>query len=203
MSSLPNEIFSDVTNFLPNDDITDLMLMSKTFNALVTPRLKKINQEMSTMDQSIKSFMPSPAPDPTDCKWISQLNLERFKPIGSEAKKRMQKVFENERELPNFLRNATLGNYLFDRLKERMSLERFDDETFLRILGALVSMPKFRKEYNISYKSGKLIINIAIELRMQLSYLINFDFGDAFADIRRIWWFYNPQGMCPHLNCLS
>ncbi|KAI1706846.1 hypothetical protein Ddc_15113 [Ditylenchus destructor] len=85
MSSLPNEIFSDVTNFLPNDDITDLMLMSKTFNALVTPRLKKINQEMSTMDQSIKSFMPSPAPDPTDCKWISQLNLKRFEPIGSEA----------------------------------------------------------------------------------------------------------------------
>ncbi|KAI1697112.1 hypothetical protein DdX_18675 [Ditylenchus destructor] len=85
MSSLPNEIFFDISNFLPNDDITDLMLMSRTFNALVTPRLQKINQEMTTMNQSIESFMPTPAPHHTDNDWIAQLNLKKFEPIGSEA----------------------------------------------------------------------------------------------------------------------
>ncbi|KAI1707489.1 hypothetical protein Ddc_14774 [Ditylenchus destructor] len=96
MSSLPNEIFADLTNFLPNDDITDLMLLSRTFNTLVTPRLKKIDQEMSTTNQSIKSFMPSPEPDPSDNEWIAKLNLKRFLPIGSEAKKPMKKLIRNK-----------------------------------------------------------------------------------------------------------
>ncbi|KAI1731120.1 hypothetical protein Ddc_03849 [Ditylenchus destructor] len=63
MSFLPNEIFLDMTNFLPNNDITDLMLLSRKFNAFVTPRLQKIDQEMATMNQTIESLMPSPAPN--------------------------------------------------------------------------------------------------------------------------------------------
>ncbi|KAI1700819.1 hypothetical protein Ddc_17928 [Ditylenchus destructor] len=96
MSSLPNDIFYHVTNFLPNDDITDLMLLSRTFNALVTSRLQKIDQEMATMDQSVKSFIPLTAPDPTDNESNVQLYLKRFEPIGCEAKKRMKKVFEKK-----------------------------------------------------------------------------------------------------------
>ncbi|KAI1713349.1 hypothetical protein Ddc_12004 [Ditylenchus destructor] len=101
MSALPNEISFDITNFLPNDDVTDLMLVSRNFNALVTPRLQKIN----------------------------------------EAKKRMKDIFQS------------LSGYRYEslvRVKERMSLERFDDATFLHILSALLSKPEFRQEYNIS-----------------------------------------------------
>ncbi|KAI1700822.1 hypothetical protein Ddc_17931 [Ditylenchus destructor] len=168
MSSLPNDIFYNVTNFLPNDDITDLMLLSRTFNALVTSRLQKIDQEMATMDQSVKSFIPSTAPVSTDNKWNVQLYLKRFEPIGSPAKKRMKKVFENQTAFLYRLRYATLNIGMLDDLKERMSLERFDDSTFMRILKALLTVPKFREEYNISYETGKHITNIAIKLRMQL-----------------------------------
>ncbi|KAI1700966.1 UDP-glucoronosyl and UDP-glucosyl transferase domain-containing protein [Ditylenchus destructor] len=150
MSFLPNEIVYDITNFLPNDDITDQMLMSRNFNVLVTPRLKKIDQEMTTMNQSIESFMPSPAP--ADNEWIPQLNLKRFEPIGSEAKKRMKKVFENRTDIIDCLfkiNNPDMRSTLLPRLKKEMSLERFDDPTFLRILGALIAQPKFRQEYNV------------------------------------------------------
>ncbi|KAI1699516.1 hypothetical protein DdX_17268 [Ditylenchus destructor] len=174
MSSLPNEIFYNVTKFLPNDDITDLMLLSKKFNVLVTPRLRKIDQEMATMDQSIDSFMPSPAPEHADREWISQLNLKRFEPIGSKAKKRMKQVFENEKDFQNFLVNVSshfrstshfriisgstaLGIAKLDSYKEIMSLERLDDLSFLQILGVLVAMPKFRQEYNISAKFARCI----------------------------------------------
>ncbi|KAI1707488.1 hypothetical protein Ddc_14773 [Ditylenchus destructor] len=145
MSALPNEIFSDMTKFLPNDDITDLMLMSRTFNALVTPRLQKINQDLTTMNQSIKS----PVPEINDDKWIAQLNLKRFEPIGSVTKKRAKNAFERFRN----------GEMKVDEmaLKERMSLERFDDVTFLRILAALVATPKFREEYNISQEQAGII----------------------------------------------
>ncbi|KAI1700818.1 hypothetical protein Ddc_17927 [Ditylenchus destructor] len=113
MSSLPSEIFSNITNFLPTDNITDLMLLSRKFNAVVTPRLKKIDQ----------------------------------------AKKRMKETFENDDKLLNSLVTATLNTGMLDELKERMSLERFDDTTFVRILMALVAMPKFREEYNVSGKT--------------------------------------------------
>ncbi|KAI1701411.1 hypothetical protein Ddc_17635 [Ditylenchus destructor] len=156
MSSLPNEIFSDITNFLPNDDITDLMLLSKTFNALLTPRLKKIDQ----------------------------------------AKKRMKEVFENEEQsiVDNgtfeVIENRIVVNCMtcddshmlktFDILKEGMSLERFDDTTFLRILGALVAMPKFRQEYNISFKLARHYI-----LHITIFELLN---GPGYVDdVLRIW----------------
>ncbi|KAI1700964.1 hypothetical protein DdX_16403 [Ditylenchus destructor] len=146
MSSFPNETFFDITNFLPNDDITDLMLMSKTFNVFVTPRLKKIDHEMATMNQSITSFMPMPTPNITIREYFSRLNLKRFEPIGSKAKKRMKELFENEDDLLNRLwnsyRNGTLSS-----LKEVMSLERFDDLSFVFIFRAFV------KEYSNSIKS--------------------------------------------------
>ncbi|KAI1701766.1 RWD domain-containing protein [Ditylenchus destructor] len=47
MCSLPNEVFSVITNFLPNDDIIDLMFLSRNFNTLVTPRLKQIDEVYS------------------------------------------------------------------------------------------------------------------------------------------------------------
>ncbi|KAI1701404.1 hypothetical protein Ddc_17628 [Ditylenchus destructor] len=162
---LPNEIFFNITNFLPNDDITDLMLLSRKFNALVTPRLQKIDQEMATMDQSVESFIPSPEPEPTDRGWISQ--LKRFVPIGSKAKKRMKEVFENQEDFQNFLVNVSThfrwigstaeGIVKFDSYKKRMSLERFDDTTFLQILGILVAIPKIRQECNISPKFARSI----------------------------------------------
>ncbi|KAI1697120.1 hypothetical protein DdX_18683 [Ditylenchus destructor] len=186
MSSLPNEIFSDITKFLPNDDITDQMLMSRTFNALVTPRLQKIKQEMATMNQFIKSFMPTP--EPSDSEWISQLNLKRFEPIGSAAKKRMKDAFKDEEEILNHLRNPTLGNGMLDGLKARMSLERFDDRTFLRILGSLVSEPKFREENNISKSTGRVINYLACHMIVGNPY--NFSQGDE--DLRRISDFYLP-----------
>ncbi|KAI1703441.1 hypothetical protein Ddc_16549 [Ditylenchus destructor] len=86
MFYLPNEVLSVITKFLPNDDVIDLMLLSRNFNALVTPRLREIDQEMSNMNQSIESFMPMPAPDETDNVWISQLNLKKFEPIGSNVR---------------------------------------------------------------------------------------------------------------------
>ncbi|KAI1703831.1 hypothetical protein DdX_14670 [Ditylenchus destructor] len=172
MSSLPNEIFSDITNFLPNDDITDLMLMSRNFNAHVTPRLKKIDQEMATTDQSIESFMPSPEPDPTDNEWISQLNLKKFLQIGTEAKKRLKEFLMNEKIdfLTSFLPQVF-------RYKEKMSLERFDDKTFLYILCVLIAMPNFRQEYNISQDAAKCV-QLFCSLRV---------------DTARIWWFYNSN----------
>ncbi|KAI1707503.1 hypothetical protein Ddc_14788 [Ditylenchus destructor] len=185
MSSLPNEIFYDIVNFLPNDDITDLMLTSKTFNSFVTPRLQNINEEMATMNQTIESFMPMPAPEPTDCVWISKLNLKRFEPIGSKAKRRFTEVFETD--FPNFVRQLSLimglGSGICDeekvnKYKERMSLERFDNATFVRILAALVSVPKFRQEYNIAHKSAYRI-HVVIK------------FHDKFDDVGRIWSFYN------------
>ncbi|KAI1697116.1 hypothetical protein DdX_18679 [Ditylenchus destructor] len=184
MSSLPNEIFSDITNFLPNDDVTDLMLMSRTFNALVTPRLQKIDQEMATMNQSIKSFMPTPAPEPSDSEWIAQLNLKRFEPIGSAAKKRMKETFEHEREFLYLLRDATLDIGMLDGFKERMSLERFDDATFLRILGALVAIPKYQEEYKITERTSNRINFLA-------SFLIASNpYNGEYEDLRRISKFY-------------
>ncbi|KAI1699566.1 hypothetical protein Ddc_18510 [Ditylenchus destructor] len=144
MSSLPNEIFFNITNFLPNDDITDLMLMSRKFNALVTPRLQKINQEMTTMNQSIKS----PMHEVDDYEWISQLDLKTFEPIGSKAKERMKQTFE-------ILCRESKEDLL--RYKKGMSLERFDDDTFLHILDALLSKPIFRQVYNISLDMAESI----------------------------------------------
>ncbi|KAI1707306.1 hypothetical protein Ddc_14913 [Ditylenchus destructor] len=187
MSALPNEIFSNITNFLPNDDITDLMLMSRNFNALVTPRLKKINQDMTTMNQSIKSFMPSPAPEATNDEWISQLNLKRFEPVGSKAKKAMEKVFANDVDFKCLLNGSmVLGLDTFDRFKEGLSLERFDDATFLRILGALVGTPKFRQEYNVPFK-------LAHDFVYVLSILYENYFG-SFDDVVRIWESYEENG---------
>ncbi|KAI1701413.1 hypothetical protein Ddc_17637 [Ditylenchus destructor] len=192
MPFLPNEIFADLTKFLPNDDITDLMLLSRKFNALVTPRLQKIDEEMATMNQSIKS----PVPEISDDEWISQLNFKRFDPIGSKAKKRMQEAFMNEielldclneatldngmlkshkeslKELLDYLHKATLDKGMLKSLKERMSLERFDDITFYRILAGLVSVPKFRQDYNISLEFSQLIrrhVNQAIALKHEWS----------------------------------
>ncbi|KAI1701658.1 f-box-like domain-containing protein [Ditylenchus destructor] len=158
MSSLPNEIFCDIANFLPNDDITDLMLTSRTFNSLVTPRLRKIDQEMATLNQSIKS----PVREVTDCEWISQMNLKRFEPIGSAAKKRMKQVFE-------ILGNRRESNDDILRFKEGMSLERFGDATFLRILNALLSKPEFRREYNISLHLAE---SIQLSCNIHLTFVI-------------------------------
>ncbi|KAI1703814.1 hypothetical protein DdX_14650 [Ditylenchus destructor] len=176
---LPNEIFSDLANFLPNDDMTDLMLLSRTFHAIIHPRLHKIDEEMSTKDQHIESFMPSPAPD-TDREWISQLDLQRFEPIGSVAKNRMKEAFGNRDDFLRSLWNATNGIDSFVRLKQRLSLERFDDATFLRILGAMVAMPKFRQEYKISYPFAQTILPYTKRNR-----------GD---DVLRIWMFYQRNG---------
>ncbi|KAI1699569.1 hypothetical protein Ddc_18513 [Ditylenchus destructor] len=151
--SLPSDIFYNVTNFLPNDDIADLMLLSKTFNVFVTPRLRKIDQEMAITNQSIKSFMPSPTPKRNDNKWVSQLNLKKFEPIDSVAKKAMKEVFFNDDDF-KYLVSNTMGITLhtFDQFKESLSLERFDDPTSLRILGALLATPNFRQEYNVPHK---------------------------------------------------
>ncbi|KAI1695990.1 hypothetical protein DdX_19281 [Ditylenchus destructor] len=191
MSSLPNEIFADVTNFLPNNDITDLMLMSRTFNALVTPRLQKIDQEMSTMNQSIKSFMPMPAPDPADNEWITKLDLKRFLPIGSEAKKPMKKLIKNTKFVQYCLCNVhhpDVRNGKLQRLKRKMSLERFDDPTFLRILGALIAIPEFRQEYNIwGWQTG------SVELCYQMLDLHHVYPGHDFGDVKRILVFYDDH----------
>ncbi|KAI1699936.1 hypothetical protein DdX_17029 [Ditylenchus destructor] len=182
MSSLPNEIFSDMTKFLPNDDITDLMHMSRKFNALVTPRLKKIDQEMTTMNQSIKSFMASTVTDDDD-EWISQLNLKRFEPIGSKAKKAMKEVFAKVDDLKCLCDGSmALGHDTLDRFKEGMSLERFDDATFLRILGALVATPKFRQEYNVPFEFADDFV-LTLLFRYQNYY-------GRFDDVERIWTSY-------------
>ncbi|KAI1700959.1 hypothetical protein DdX_16398 [Ditylenchus destructor] len=147
MSSLPNEIFYNISKFLPNDDITDLMLMSKKFNGLVTPRLQKIDQ----------------------------------------AKRRFTEVLEEDykelaREIAPILGfwNGICDQDKVDKYKERMSLERFDNATFVRILAALVSLPKFRAEYNSPKKLARYI-RIAVR------------FDEAFEDVRRIWSFYNEN----------
>ncbi|KAI1695987.1 hypothetical protein DdX_19278 [Ditylenchus destructor] len=213
MSSLPNEIFYNITNFLPNDDITDLMLMSRNFNALVTPRLKKIEQEIATMNQSVESFMPSPAPDRSDHEWISQLNLERFEPIGYEAsylskfadpevnilskfqaKKRMREVFENHVELRDCVTNMTIPSVratMLPRLKERMSLDRFDDPSFLRIVGALVAKPKFRQEYNVPSMLPRIMTLCYLELAQHGPIYPNVDeMKELYIDVLRILSFY-------------
>ncbi|KAI1700942.1 hypothetical protein DdX_16379 [Ditylenchus destructor] len=185
MSSLPNEIFYNITNFLPNDDITDLMLMSRNFNAHVTPRLKKIDEEMATVNQTIESFMPSPTPEATDNEWISQLNLKRFEPIGSEAKKLMKEVFTRIEEFDISFDNVESRLTVNIELKKRMSLERFDDETFLRILWALLAQPKFRQEYNVSLEFACFLTTPAGH---------NNHFGDdRFDDVLRIWSFYGSD----------
>ncbi|KAI1699931.1 hypothetical protein DdX_17024 [Ditylenchus destructor] len=186
MSFLPNEIFYDITNFLPNDDITDQMLLSRNFNALVTPRLQKIDQEMTTMNQSIESFMPSPAP--ADNEWIFQLNLKRFEPIGSEAKQRMKTVLENRDDVRDCLLNiekSDMRSTLLPKLKERMSLERFDDPTFLRILGALIAQPKFRQEYNVWPKFPRAMLACFMLIELYGIYP-----NASFDDVKRILEFY-------------
>ncbi|KAI1706749.1 hypothetical protein Ddc_15158 [Ditylenchus destructor] len=191
MSSLPSEIFYNITNFLPNDDITDLMFLSRNFNALVTPRLRKIDQEMATINQHFDSFLPSPAPE-TDHEWISKLNLKRFEPIGSHAKKLMTKLMNDgflncvrysmgwmgEEERPELLEIA----------KRRMFLERFGDTTFIRIMGALVATPKFRKKYNVSNRfADSYHCILGFPLLLSTIYPANFD------DVRRIWSFYEEN----------
>ncbi|KAI1700817.1 hypothetical protein Ddc_17926 [Ditylenchus destructor] len=191
MSSLLSEIFFDITKFLPNDDITDLMLLSRKFNALVVPRLQKIDQEMSTMNQSIKSFMPSPAPEPTDNEWISQLNLKRFEPIGSKAKKLMRKAFMNQVVIQYCLVNvedSDAQTWMLQKLKKEMFLERFDDPSFLRIFGALIATPKFRQEYNVSRKLLRYIEMFYIQLAMRNIYP-----NDSFVDMLQILSFYKNQ----------
>ncbi|KAI1707496.1 hypothetical protein Ddc_14781 [Ditylenchus destructor] len=187
MHYLPNEIFADITNFLPNDDITDLMLMSRNFKALVTPRLKKIDKEMRTLDQHIESLMPSPEPEENNDEWIPQLNLKRFEPIGYKAKKRMKDAFHNQNELLYCMRVdiKNLGKFLFYRLKAAMSLQRFDYSTFFRISCSLLATPKFRQEYNISLRMARRIIWLAIQCHES-------HFGPL-NDVERIWSFYNPE----------
>lgn len=68
----------------------------------------------------------------------------------------MKEVFEDEDNFLYFLRNATPENGMLVELKERMSLERFNDPTFVCILGTLVAVPKFRQDYDISLKYSKL-----------------------------------------------
>ncbi|KAI1703446.1 hypothetical protein Ddc_16554 [Ditylenchus destructor] len=189
MSYLPNEIVSVITNFLPNDDITDLMVMSRNFNAFVTPRLKKIDQEMSTMNQSIKSFMPSPEPSPFDHDWIRQLNLNKFEPIGSVAKKRMKEFFEDnaENDFLNWVRGVgDLGQISLEKCKKRTSLERFNNPTFLRVLCALISRPKFRQEYKIPRDLAESIKSVC-KNRLGIS------FGQTFRDVERISVFYDNR----------
>ncbi|KAI1700963.1 hypothetical protein DdX_16402 [Ditylenchus destructor] len=181
-SSLPNDIFYNVTNFLPNDDITDLMLMSRTVNALVTPRLRKLDEEMATLNQSIKSFMPIPPPE-TDDEWISQLNLKKFEPVGSAAKKRMMDAFHKKNDSLRCNGFNYLDSGQFDRLKERMSLQRFNNLTFFGILGALVATPKFRQEYNISRNFAHSIA----------CFVIQYCYFGVFNDVVRIWSFYNSD----------
>ncbi|KAI1699517.1 hypothetical protein DdX_17269 [Ditylenchus destructor] len=193
MSLLPTELFSDITNFLPNDDITDLMLLSKNFNSLVTPRLQKIDQEMATMNQTIETFMPVPMPDSADLtdEWISQLNLKKFEPIGSQAKRRMREVFRHPDDLLCCLQNAEMGVGSLDKLQKGMSLERFDDATFLRILGALVGTPKFRQEYNISYNffaSSKFMYYISC-LHLNACKAMPVHGLILFGDVLKIWSF--------------
>ncbi|KAI1701409.1 hypothetical protein Ddc_17633 [Ditylenchus destructor] len=180
MSSLPNEIFSDITNFLPNDDITDLMHLSRNFNAFVTPRLKKIDEDRATMNQSIESFMPSPTPE-NDCDWIPQLNLKQFEPIGSKAKKQVKKVLENEE-------NSKFFNGFLDRLKKGMSLDRFDEPSFLRILGALVSTPKFRQDYSIPFE-------LAYNYLQTIHLIVRYGCGEEHDDVYRIWSFYSENSL--------
>ncbi|KAI1704930.1 hypothetical protein Ddc_15949 [Ditylenchus destructor] len=149
MSSVPNEIFGNITNFLPNDDITDLMLLSRTFNAHVTPRLRRINEDRTTMNQTIESFETTPTSEDAD-EWVAQLNLKRFEPIGSVAKKRMKELLVNIQEFEDcfhkFNEKPELDIGTFDRIKQGMSLERFDDAAFLHIMFAFVSTPEFCQE---------------------------------------------------------
>ncbi|KAI1692595.1 hypothetical protein DdX_21165 [Ditylenchus destructor] len=276
MSSLPNDIFYNITNFLPNDDITDLMLMSRNFNAHVTLRLKKIDQEMATMNQCIKSFMPNPVPKddcewipqlnlkrfepigsklyagrwndgqedgiddgmdvaagwkpavmiagpwkpsnwnasrwkrsnpemstmnqsiksftsspaPTDNEWIPQLNLKRFEPIGSAAKNQMKKTFQDRNNFLSCFEHIRLE--LLDKFKKGLSLERFDDLTFLRILMAFVATPRFRQKYSFSGLSALLITHHANCFREKYENFFG-PFNETFDDVRRIWSFYNPN----------
>ncbi|KAI1703832.1 hypothetical protein DdX_14671 [Ditylenchus destructor] len=185
MFYLPNEVLSVITNFLSNDDITDLMLLSRNFNALVTPRLKNINQEMSARNLSIESFMPKPVE--TDNEWISQLDLKRFEPIGFKAKKQMKEFFEKVDDDDDFLkclRKAGDQNASLDRFKKIMSLERFNDPTFLRVLCTLISIPEFRVEYNVTW-SLTSYIHFLCKQRLENRY------SQTFRDVKRIWSFYN------------
>ncbi|KAI1703816.1 hypothetical protein DdX_14652 [Ditylenchus destructor] len=146
------------------------------------------------MNQSIKSFMPSPAPAATDHEWVSQLNLTRFEPIGSETKKRMKDLFENQKDIKNLLL-INLPNSLDDlkipslcKLKERMSLSRFDDATFLRIFCVQIATPKFRQEYNISHSDAAHMYYLAIALKYLFA-----NYSGTFDDVFRICLYYNPH----------
>ncbi|KAI1692593.1 hypothetical protein DdX_21163 [Ditylenchus destructor] len=131
------------------------------------------------MNQSIASFMPSPEHDRSDNEWISQLNLKRFEPIGFKAKKAMRKVLVNDDNL------MYLGRNTMDiTLKEKLSLERFDDPTSLRIFCALLASPKFRQEYNVPLK-------LAFK---HVAWLSLFYHDDSFNDVIRIWAFYEENG---------
>ncbi|KAI1695988.1 hypothetical protein DdX_16391 [Ditylenchus destructor] len=182
MCPFPTEVLSVITNFLPIDDITDLMLLSKQFSALAAPRLRPIDEEMATMNQSIKSFLP------VGNEWISQLDFKRFLPIGSQAKNRMKSVFENRylRVCLGNIENSDLRATMLPRIKERMSLERFDDPTFLRILGALIARPEFRQEYNVC---TNLTVCVKICYQVIADHFIYPN--DSFLDVMRILGFYS------------
>ncbi|KAI1707492.1 hypothetical protein Ddc_14777 [Ditylenchus destructor] len=115
---------------------------------------------MTTMNQSIKS----PVAGVTDDEWISQLNLKQFEPIGSQSKKRMREAFEI---LHKSFETAP-WNVNVVRYKKRMSLGRFDDATFWRILKALLARPEFCHAYNVS---EQLVINVNYLCNVHIFYL--------------------------------
>ncbi|KAI1699563.1 hypothetical protein Ddc_18507 [Ditylenchus destructor] len=142
---------------------------------------------MATVNQCIKSFIPKPAPK-DDSEWISQLNLKKFEPIGSKAKKAMKKVFANDVDFKCLCNGSmVLGRDTFDRFKEGLSLERFDDATFLRILGALVATPKFRQDFNVPFELAHDFIYVC------LSCLYENYFG-SFDDVILIWQICEENG---------
>ncbi|KAI1703833.1 hypothetical protein DdX_14672 [Ditylenchus destructor] len=186
MYFLPSEVLIIITNFLPNDGITDLMLLSRNFNALVTPRLKNIDQEMATMNQSITSFKPKLKPELSDCEWIPQLNLERFEPIGFVAKRRMKEAFKRIEDAFLHCSHYAGERVPLERFKERMSLERFKDATFLRIFSALVSRPKFREEYKIRLDMSNYIHSVC-------EFVLETRYSETCHDLKRIWSFYDSD----------
>ncbi|KAI1703443.1 hypothetical protein Ddc_16551 [Ditylenchus destructor] len=84
------------------------------------------------------------------------------------------------------VRKAGDGNVSLGKFKERMSLERFDDPTFLRVLCALVSMPEFREEYNVTWSLAGYI-HFLCKQQLENRY------SQTFQDVKRIWSFYNSD----------
>ncbi|KAI1703813.1 hypothetical protein DdX_14649 [Ditylenchus destructor] len=108
------------------------------------------------MNQSIES----PDPEIKDGDWIAQLDLKRFEPIGSVAKKHMREMFATA---DKFLPNARDDEWA--EIKEKMSLERFSYWTFLRIFCALLSSEEFRGNHSIPSDTAKEFHNAAGDLK--------------------------------------